>query len=187
MILRRFVYATVLAALPGIAFAQVGPVPVVDIGNQIHFVTMVSQQAQQITHQVQQLEHLAAQVQAAKANLADYRGSGLWTKISSRLQNLAASVAAAKDAHTITPSVANAQIAQMNSEQTTLTALQALANGSQGALQAQSAQSRLLSEMITQLQEQRQLSLAQIKQDELGRQNSLRYLHGGNEQHPSQY
>ena len=161
-----------LLGLPSRVFAQVTPpVLVHDPLNALHLIQSVSQQVTQITNQ-------ATQIRQTAANLKNYSTVGGWVDLSTRLTNLQNVVKNAAAQHKISGSVADAQISQMSQEIATLNTLQRLANGSGGALQAQSASTRLQAELVTQLQEQRQLTLAQIKQQQLAEQEAIKRYYG---------
>jgi predicted methyltransferase len=147
--------------------------------NEVHFIA-------QIENQINQISQVATQIQNQRTNLQTYSGSGLWTRLQQRLVSLQAQIANARKTDQITGGVADAQMAQMNQEMATLNNLENLANGSVGNVQAQQAQARLQSEMIAQLQEQRQLTLAQLKQAQIEADQAMQRYHGA-AQDPSSY
>lgn len=168
----RVLFFLGLIASPIGAFAQVTPpVLVHDPLNAVHLITSVAHQITQITNQ-------ATQIEQAATNLRSYANAGSWADLATRLTNLQTVIQNAAAQHRISGSVADAQIAQMSKEITTLDTLERLANGSSGALQAQSASARLQAELVSQLQEQRQLTLSQIKQQQLAEDEALKRYHG---------
>ncbi len=176
---------TTVAALAAIAAA--GPQParaqfvtiVHDPVNAVHLIV-------QVRNQLNQISQLANQIQNERANLQNFNTRGLWTRLQQRLVNLQAQIQSAQKTDQITGGVADAQMAQMNQEMATLQQLERLANGSGGNLQAQQAQARLQAEMIAQLQEQRQLTIAQLKQAQIEADQAMKRLHAPS-QDPSTY
>lgn len=147
----------------GPASAQVLGVGIVhDPLNAVHFLVQIKNQIQHINYDI--------------ANLQNF--SGGWSNVQQRLANLKTLVVQWSSQHNIAASVANQQIAQLNTELATLAQLQQLADNAGGSVQAAAAQSRLQSELISQVHEQRQLTLAQIKQDELAKQDAINQYHG---------
>lgn len=132
----------------------------------------------QVQKQVRQISELAIQIENQKTNLQNFSARGAWTRLQQRLVNLQAEIANAQKTDQITGGVADAQMSQMNQEIATLQRLENLANGSNGNLQAQQAQARLQAEMIAQLQEQRQLTIAQLKQAQIEADEAMRFYHG---------
>jgi len=170
------VIAGILAVQP--ARAQFGGI-VHDPLNAVHFIA-------QIQNQLNQINQLAAQIQIQKTNLQTFSGRGLWTQLQQRLINLQSQISSARKTNQITGGVADAQMSQMSQEMATLQNLENLANGSGGNVQAQQAQARLQAEMIAQLQEQRQLTLAQLKQAQIEADQAMQRYHGTS-QDPSSY
>ena len=126
-------------------------------------------------HLLAQVQHDIQMVQAAMANLQSYQSS--WTNVGSRLVNMKQLVQTGANNQSISLAVANAQINQIQSELAAIKQLQTLANGAQGNLQIAGAQARLQSEVISQLAEQRQLTISEIEQDQKDKQDALDYYH----------
>jgi len=124
-------------------------------------------------HLLAQVQHDIQMVQAATANLQAYRTS--WSDVSSRLVNMKQFVQNGANSHGLSLTVANAQINQIQSELAAIKQLETLANGAQGNLQIAGAQARLQSEVISQLAEQRQLTIAQIEQDQREKAQAINY------------
>lgn len=126
-------------------------------------------------HLLAQVQHDIQMVQAATANLQAYRTS--WSNVSARLVNMKQFVQNGANSHSLSLTVANAQINQIQSELAAIKQLETLANGAQGNLQIAGAQARLQSEVISQLAEQRQLTISEIEQDQKEKQDALNYYH----------
>lgn len=135
-------------------------------------------------HLLAQVQHDIQMVQAATANLQAYRTS--WTDVSSRLVNMKQVVQNGATSHALSLTVANAQINQIQSELAAIKQLETLANGAQGNLQIAGAQARLQSEVISQLAEQRQLTIAQIEQDQQEKAQAINYYSSA-AKYPSQH
>jgi type IV secretion system protein TrbJ len=181
--LKRFAYALLLIASTLIATrqpssAQFGGV-VHDPLNAVHFLT-------QIQNQINQINQLTTQINNERQNLQTYSSRGLWTQLQQRLVNLRSQIQNAVNSAQIAGGVADAQIAQMNQEIGTVQSLENLANNSTGNLAAQQASARLQSELISQIAEERQLTLAQVKQVQLEEQEALQRYHN-KAQNPSTY
>ena len=166
----------VAASIPTQSFAQFAIVH--DPANAVHLIQSVSHQVTQIANQAITIKNQALQIKQGAANLSTYSNVGQWSDLSARLLSLEGVVQSAARRHAISGDVADAQIQRMQQEIATLRGLERLANGSSGALQAETASARLEAELVAQLQEQRQLSLAQIKQQQLAEQEALNRYHG---------
>ncbi len=152
--------AMMATAVVGPASAQFGGI-VHDPLNEIHFLAQVANQVRQINYDI--------------ANLKSY--SGGWSNIRTRLVDLRQMVARWNAQTSISGSVADVQLQHLDSELSTISQLQQLSDSAQGRMQAMQAQTRLQAELLSQLHEQRQLTLAQIKQDQLEREDALRRFH----------
>jgi len=140
------------------ALAQLGPSIVWDPRNEVHFLAQIQNQVQQINDAI--------------ANSRTYTGG--WSNIRQRLVNLRQMVAQWNAQTSLSGTVADAQMQQLDGELATIGQLQQLGNSAQGRMQAIQVQNRLQAELVSQLHEQRQLTLAQIKQDQLEKDAALR-------------
>lgn len=144
------------------AFAQFGGPIVHDPLNEVHFLAQVRNQIQQINDAI--------------ANSRTYIGG--WSNIRQRLLNLRQMVSQWNAQSNLSGTVADAQIQQLDNELKTIGQLQQLGDSAQGRMQAIQVQNRLQAELISQLHEQRQLTLSQIKQDQLEKQDAMRRFYG---------
>lgn len=134
----------------------------------INGVTLIDQkinQMKQIANQIQQLRN-------ELRNLTPYSTS--WSDVIAQVAALRAKIV--RSAPTIDN--ANAQLAQMSDELSTLHELQAMSNGSQGALQVSQTTNSLLATLITQVQKQRALTINAIEEEEQNRKDAYAALYG---------
>jgi conjugal transfer/entry exclusion protein len=176
---RALVLAAVVGATAPAGAQVVVHDPLATTASTLHFISVIANQATQ-------LQHMVTQLQNESINLRTFTNVGQWTQVQQRLAQLRTVITTAKTTGAITGNVADAQIARMNSELATVNSLENLANTSTGNVQAQQAMARLQAEMIAQLHEQRDLTLAQLKQTQLENADALAKYHA-KPQDPSTY
>ncbi len=122
-------------------------------------------------NQAKQIQHQVVQIENQLRNLRSYTYD--WSSIAAELRTLRATLSSP----TAKVDNAKAQIQQMNGELGTLAQIQARNNAAQGQLQATQTQTALITQMVGQLQKQRQLNLAAILQEkaELDRFKAMGY------------
>jgi conjugal transfer/entry exclusion protein len=121
------------------------------------------QLAIQVQKSVTLIENDVKILQTAQQNLAT--NNNAWTNIQTRLVNLQQMINSTAANKNVSMTATNAQVAQLGTEISTITNLQHLAQNATGNMQAQGANTQMQSEVITQLEELRQLTLAE-KMDE---------------------
>ncbi len=129
------------------------------------------QLATQVEKSVQILENDVRIAQAEQQNLAVNRTA--WTDIQTRLLNLHQMASNGIKNQNFSMAAANAQISQIQTEFSAIAKWQNAAKNATGNLQAQGANAGLQSEIIAQLAELRQLSLA----EKLDEQTALKRYH----------
>jgi len=128
-----------------------------------------------IDQKLNQLKQIANEVQQVKyelRNLTPYNTH--WSSLLSQVSALRAQIA--RNAPTIDN--ANAQLAQMGGELTTLGQLQALSNNAQGSMQVAQTTNSLVATLISQVQKQRALTLNAIREEEQNKRDAYAALYG---------
>ena len=128
-----------------------------------------------IDQKLNQLKQIANEVQQIKyelRNLTPYTTD--WSSVLAQGSALRTQIA--RNAPTINN--ANAQLAQMGGELTTLGQLQALSNNSQGTMQVAQTGNSLLATLISQVQKQRALTINAIQEEERNKTAAYAALYG---------
>jgi conjugal transfer/entry exclusion protein len=124
---------------------------------------------------ITQMRQLATQVQQLQnelRNLTPY--STNWSSVIAEVAALRAQIA--RNSPTIDN--ANAQLAQMGGELSTLQQLQAMSNNARGSMQVAQTTNSLIANVITQMQKQRALTLNAIREEEQNRRDAYAALYG---------